>query len=446
MKDCFCISIRKSLILVLFFFLQAIPVWSMLPFYKQLDSEYPSGSSSKKNLTQKRVDNFIEKSFEISHRRTHYWVKEDESIGYQNLAISLHCKAKSALYKSRNTEELPKSFCKPNEKLKVMGFQNARFRVRNEGKRIYWVDENDTYWPNEEMGFAYFPEASYINQLNSSAKLWINKSQRIEISHYLKDKLILKFANKTYWIELDKVITPLHLASHLALSNQRWQSFQLKQNKIVFANKSHPLPKKPILKFNSKKFFVEKNQNLYLRNENQLKKVSQTEHSFLSKAIDEKENFWHISKIKGHGNVFWQDNPFFAKHANRILSSDLFKREIFDMASSPVAKDVLFASAGGIFRKETNNEWIKLDFFGDQNLPIHFSKSGRLFIGAHYSDDLGKSFTPYLSLREMALKNKQAKLESIKILEIKTKDDNGKEISIHLKQGQKERWMNFRVN
>ncbi|MEC9281357.1 MAG: hypothetical protein VX642_01495 [Bdellovibrionota bacterium] len=430
----------------LIFFLKANLAWSMLPFYKQLDSEYPSGSSSKRNLIQKRIDNFIERSFEIAHRGTHYWVKEDESLSYHKLAISLKCKTKSALYSSRNTEESPKNFCKPEENLMVIGYQNGRFRVRNHLKKVYWVDEKDTYWPFEEMGFAFFPEASYINQVNSGAKVWVNKMQRIEISHYLKNKVVLNFSGKSYWVGFDKVISPLHLASHLRLSNQKWQSFELKENKIFFSNSSHSLPKKPILNFNSAKMYIHKNQALYLRIENQLKNVSKTEQSFLANSIREKENFWHISKIKGHGNVYWQDNPFFAKHANSILSSELFKREIFDMASSPVAKDVLFASAGGIFRKETDNEWIKLDFFGEQNLPIHFSKSGRLFVGAHYSDDMGKSFTPYLSLKDIVLKNKQSKLESFKILEIKTKDDNGKKISLHIKQGKKDYWMNFELN
>ncbi len=104
---------------------------------------------------------------------------------------------------------------------------------------------------------------------------------------------------------------------------------------------------------------------------------------------------------KGKDNIPAPDLYFNKKS---WTSDELFNRTIFDIATSSRVKNLMFASAGGVFKSTTGGKlWEKIEVFENNNLPIAVSKNGTVYIGQYKSVDNGVSFVPYIKW-DLALK------------------------------------------
>lgn len=144
---------------------------------------------------------------------------------------------------------------------------------------------------------------------------------------------------------------------------------------------------------------------------------------------------WGRVSLRSGNSVWWPMNDEFESpgetkpHVLRLLTSQLFQRKLFDMASSPLSRDLKIASADGIFRTTNGRDWTKLVQFRNENHPVAVSKLGRIFIGHYYSDDNGATFSEYIRWDILIARLKQAwKLdgENIRLVEI---HPSGREIN-----------------
>lgn len=153
---------------------------------------------------------------------------------------------------------------------------------------------------------------------------------------------------------------------------------------------------------------------------------------------------WGQARIGEIGEIWWpivaagDDDKEFVPSEN-ISTRELFKRKIFDMASSPAIPQLKFVSAQGVFRTIDGAEWTKIKTFENKNYPIAISGNGAVFIGPYVSDDHGETFQQWIRWDSLiATLKRQSRLapSSLQIQEIRPEDPAGRRVVLKLSIGE----------
>lgn len=162
------------------------------------------------------------------------------------------------------------------------------------------------------------------------------------------------------------------------------------------------------------------------------------------RVLSTRNELWGRVLLRDRGEVWWPINNrdeghFFASNRQlKLKTSELFKRTIYDMASSPTRANLKFASASGIFRTTDGREWTRLVFFHDHNHPIAVSATGRIFIGPYVSDDDGETFREYIrwdNLVQTIREKQKPSVPNVRILEVKPGSVGGSRVELRLDIG-----------
>jgi hypothetical protein len=369
-----------------------------------------------------------------------FWVNEDEIISWKHLASELTCQKETPLYGGRNTLKEPVSVCKSPQALSVLGYQNNRFRVKDERGLIRWVEHKDVTWAPKSMGKAYLKNNSYLQNLDKGGKVWLKAPASLEVLKYYKDDIFVSLNNKVFRAKRSDFVTPLDLAAKIKFKSGKEKSFLLLDSQLQVGSRKFSIPSKPLLVFNDKKIILKKSSPQYYFTGKQYLQ-SQVSGEFAKlKVIQKKEEQWHQSRIAKHGLVYWHDYRLIFEE--KFLSDEkIFSKEIYDLASSPLDRKLLFASAGGLYRKLADNKWEEIKDFTGKSFPLHFAPSGRLFVGPYYSDDSGKTFKAYIPWHKLIAKlqlEKSMKSKELRIIGIKAMNSKGEKVQLHLTDGKTE--------
>jgi hypothetical protein len=151
---------------------------------------------------------------------------------------------------------------------------------------------------------------------------------------------------------------------------------------------------------------------------------------------------WGQARVPEMGEMWWpiteEADERSAGGREKISSRDLFKRRIFDMASSPAVPSLKFASARGVFRTVDGKEWTKIPIFKDANYPIAVAGGGSVFVGPYVSDDHGETFQQWIrwdSLVATLRRQAKASASGLQILAIKPQDASGRSTILSLNAG-----------
>ena len=144
------------------------------------------------------------------------------------------------------------------------------------------------------------------------------------------------------------------------------------------------------------------------------------------------------------GEVWWPiadqgiDIDHEAIKIEKISSSELFRRKIFDMASSPAIPSLKLVSAQGVFRTVDGKEWTKISSFQDKNYPIAIAGLGSIFVGPFVSDDHGETFQQWIRWDSLIASMKRfshVAPQQLQIQEIRPEDPAGRRVVLKLSIG-----------
>ena len=124
--------------------------------------------------------------------------------------------------------------------------------------------------------------------------------------------------------------------------------------------------------------------------------------------------------------------------AERLTTEALFKRKIFDAATSPARANLQFVSAGGLFRTVDGQTWRRIPELKNANFPLSIAKSGAIFAGPYASDDDGETFQQFVKWDALVDAIKFARKvdpERLKILEARPLDRTGERLRLHVDIG-----------
>lgn len=149
---------------------------------------------------------------------------------------------------------------------------------------------------------------------------------------------------------------------------------------------------------------------------------------------------WGMAKLSEAGEIWWPiseegDSDRDPAIKERISTTDLFRRKIFDMASSPAIPKLKFVSAQGVYRTIDGTEWTKIPLFQDKNYPIAIAGLGSVFVGPFVSDDHGETFQQWIrwdTLVATIKRHTRSSARHLRIEEIRPEDPTGRRVVLRL--------------
>ncbi len=155
---------------------------------------------------------------------------------------------------------------------------------------------------------------------------------------------------------------------------------------------------------------------------------------------------WGYANLGRKGKYWWpihdreetNKKSLARSQVGTIPTKILFKKELFDMASSPAIPNLSFVSAQGIYKSINGKSWKRLDQFKNENYPIAITPKGRIFVGPYISNDHGSSFKPYIRWDRLLAaipKRTRKKSKKLRILRIQPQGNHGNRILLHLDMG-----------
>ena len=164
-----------------------------------------------------------------------------------------------------------------------------------------------------------------------------------------------------------------------------------------------------------------------------------------AKLIDARSLRWGLTALPEIGEAWWPiasdfDDEKPVTTGDRFDTQDVFRRKIFDMASSPAIPSLKFVSAQGLFRTTDGSTWTRVPLFDDKNYPISIAGGGSVFVGPYVSDDHGETFEQWIrwdSLLATLRRFSRLPPGALQILEIKPQDTNGRRVIVKLNVGLK---------
>ncbi len=365
-------------------------------FYRSSRSFFPSGEMSRQVLEKNWIQDMAESSYLVQREKKRFWVKSS------SVARDLHLS--SQVVSNRNQKIY-----------QVLDIQGGSLLAQGpQEEKSQWLPFSEVSPLPEDLGLAItltntplFTKASW----KSETALSLPPGSRLKI-HSLNDV----WAHVTFesvgrvsgYVDLTNVLTKFDFASFVALEQEQWiavlhrdgSDLVTADRKKIPLNKVKALMTKPDLAIS---VVSDDSENLLLRQSLQLIRTDfQT---------------WSLSRIPGHGEVFWRkrnSDPDNSKpHFSKGLSLDeLLKRDLVSVAFHPKNPKMAIASAQGIFLTTDGLKWNQLSIFRNQNHPLLIDSEGAIYVGPQRSRDGGLSFSPFFRWESLTplLETKQKSL------------------------------------
>jgi hypothetical protein len=323
----------------------------------------------------------------------------------------------------------------PNTSLSVEGVEENFLKTNYKGASI-WVEKKNLDIEPAHWGFMI--AKSKVN-LYEAPRFDKPTKQKLDVGIKFSPLSIqgefaeIRWNDKKHFVPLHSVLTRIDFANSVDFGTG-WRKIQFVIGTEVKVSETEFLPFQKIRGIKGDKdlaYVVSSKANL--RSEPHLKSPVKKELSRFSplKIKSEKLVKWAKSKTKADGQIYWvvddhhkpdqetttilaskqtpepdgelsTPNRLIVKpekiniNPGEITTDELFARQIFDMATSPIIPNLVFASASGVFKSLDGQRWQQIDTFEDQNFPLAFADDGILYVGPYKSIDHGNTFEQFI--------------------------------------------------
>ncbi len=345
-------------------------------------------------------------------------------------------------------DDLPMRNVFPGTRVQVLQHKNQWVKVKllDDSRRFGWIEFHNLIPEEEDIGYLMLKKSLPLRaQANHRSKVitHVPINWRLIPTHLTKDWIQVRFVDRggrvrTGYIQNQGVLSRLNFATDVY--TQRG----------IIRGLDADLVKDTIYKIKTDSQFIVNNGQpsyIYTKASFSSSRVQPLKSYEPLIKLSEKRVRWGRSSIRRKGQFWWPiqwEEKQLENHEQKnklILSSkQLFKRNLFDMATSPKIPRLSFVSAGGIYKTIDGQRWEKVDQFHNQNHPIAISTSGKIFVGPYQSSDHGSSFRPYIRWDRILSKLPQSlrhNAERLRIEKIEPKDAKGNQILIQLDLGTK---------
>ncbi|QDK37670.1 hypothetical protein DOE51_08785 [Bdellovibrio sp. NC01] len=373
---------------------------SALSFYRSRQSLFPSGQASRNELESKLLHSEIEFNFNVSWDKKTYNLESDQILRDIQVARFVDTKSSCELLSDNRRDARALKTLSAKTTLEVLETESYWARVKEKnGKVEGWLPLHLLQPRHEDSGvFVTFID-TYLRkapEIPSGIVTTIPRMRRIVPLAIENGFLKIKFENQIGYADINNFVSRADFANLAYSAKTNWIAVSHRNGDSLVSKSGLKVPLKDVLGFvtNNHRGVVVRAVN----NGPQLR--SQVE------IIKPEANVWAISKLDGHGEVWWKKNNLLIEDQKSspttITTDELMKREIYSIAFA--SKDSLrgLVSSDGVYRTEDGLTWTLISFFGKQNYPVNIHPNGTWFVGSYKSVNEGKSFDPFIRWDQIA--------------------------------------------
>lgn len=391
------------------------------PVYLRIDSRFPSGHYTRQLLENRTRKSQVQRWFRVETQDKAYgWLPEDHILNALKLANEATLNETIPLRWERSMDAVGKDVVTKGALVTLIDIRGswAQVRARLKGGQL-----RDAWVPTESLK-PLIPPSPRIGQ----QKVFIPRPTKLYAQPRRQSRVRAKLRAATL---ATVTLESQHAAAEwLEVGSSEGVGFVLLKEVVTAtdlgANGARPLQELAPLR--SAPFpYANLNRNL--------------PSTVRLKVIGTQKLRWGMAKLAEAGEVWWPI-PDAGVDADRepvvheeISTSDLFRRKIFDMASSPAIPKLKFVSAQGVYRTIDGNEWRKIPLFQDKNYPIAIAGLGSVFVGPYVSDDHGETFQQWIRWDSLVATIKHHTRRSsrhLRIEEIRPEDPAGRRVVLKL--------------
>lgn len=373
-----------------------------IKFFKSPRSSFPSGEANLKDLEKNRVKDHFEFSYLVQRENKQFWVQAS------SVARDLYLSE----YVYSNSQKQP---------YKVQQIQGSSVQATpTRGGSAEWLSLSDLTPIPEDTGLALTLTSTQIREKpswKSDAVLSLPPGSRLQVLKFEDTWAQVTFESVgkiSGWVDLSNVILKHDFAAFALWGEKnKWLQVSYREGSDLITADKKRLPLSEI-------------KGLITKPDLAISLVTNdSEHLLLRqnlKVIRIESESWMLSKLTGHGEVFWKKSSSQAaidSHLGGDLSiEEMMKREVVSVSFHPKNPNYGVVSARGIFLTVDGKTWRQLARFGDQDFPVLIDAQGFLYIGSQRSNDIGKSFSPYFRwelLAQMLEQKQKTPAQQLKI-------------------------------
>ena len=365
-----------------------------IKFYQSPQSSFSSGEIHRKDLEKNWLGDHDEFSYLVQNGKKQHWVKADWIATDLHLSQTVYSQKTSRTYRS----------------LKVQGsylLGELETPAKGSLKTVEWLSLRDLTPLPEDMGFALTLTSVQVRQLpswKSDSVMTLPSQSRLKILKMEDTWALIEFESVgkiSGWVDLSNLLTKYDFAAFAMTKEQQWLPISYREGSSLIVNSGKGSPQKiPLSQITGLltrpdlgiSLVTEDSKNLLLRQNLNILKVDAEK--------------WSISKLSGHGEVYWRKPsnvlPTAAKGltaqemAEGLNTEELLKREITSVSFHPQNSNLGIASSQGIYLTTDGKFWKKLSQFKNQSFAVLIDAQSLLYVGGLRSFDLGKNFSPFL--------------------------------------------------
>jgi hypothetical protein len=391
------------------------------PVYLHVDSRFPSGHHPRKWLESKtRGVQFQEwhriETKDAKDAKAYGWLPEDHLVTPLKLAAMARVEEDTPARTEKDMDALEGTTLPKGTKVLILGTSGSWVRV----KPLPASENGDTWLPSSSL-LADLSAPAPKAFLPAPAVVYILPGLNSRVQTRLKDpRFVQVLKTKKDWLEV-------RLSSVTGLANTGW----VRKADAVTLQDLGTVGARPI-------FDLAPLRSAPMPYADLVRSLSA---STPLRILTHRSLRWGRASIKDIGEIWWPmaeevEDAQLALLRERISTGQLFKRKIFDMASSPAIPALKFVSAQGVFRTNDGKEWTRIPMFQDKNYPIAVAGGGSVFVGPYMSDDHGETFQQWIRWDLLVSKLRHVShSKGMRILDVKPQDAAARRVVLKLNVG-----------
>jgi hypothetical protein len=399
------------------------PIANSTAVYLRVESQFPSGHYTRSLLVKRTKKVQIQRWFHVQTKDKGFgWIAEDQLLDALKLCSEARLIETTPFRSERDLDLMPKTELPKDSVVKVLEIRGSWAQVRSPLAKTGWVltEALDAIIPSAS--------ASLDNQ-----NIFIPRNTILYAQTIRQGRIVEHISSATIGTVL-RAHSPRKAEGWLEVRTRKGSQGFLLRSEVITATDLGKLGARTLNDLSALRSvpIPYAHRSRHIQNGHHLKILgSQTLR-------------WGLARLSEGGEVWWpitneaSDIEREIDLSESISTSELFRRKIFDMASSPAIPSLKFVSAQGVFRTIDGKEWTKIPVFQDKNYPIAIAGLGSIFVGPFVSDDHGETFEQWIRWDTLIASMKRIRYFSpkqLQIQEIRPEDPTGRRVVLKLSVG-----------
>ncbi|MEK2645380.1 hypothetical protein [Bdellovibrio sp. BCCA] len=366
-------------------------------FFRNKNSLFASGQVSRTTLEDKLIRSETEISFHASWDKKEYAMQSDQILRDIEVARFVETKSATPLLSLNRSDAPPVKNLSAKTSLEIVTVEDFWVRVKEKDSKVEgWLPLQALQSRHDDLGIYTNLIDTYLRQnADSSARVLttIPRLRRIVPLEITKSFLKIQYGNQIGYADITHFVSRADFASLAYHPKKNWVTVLYRNNDVIITQKGETIPMKEILGYvtNSHRGIV-------------IRPDSASYGPPLRARVEilkPEAHIWGISKIDGHGEVWWKKKNLLleepeAPSKSTVTTDSLLKREIYSIAFENKNSVRGIVSSEGVYRTEDGLTWTQIPLFGKQNYPVSIHPNGTWFVGSYKSTNHGKSFEPFI--------------------------------------------------